>query len=660
MSTLQISFRCLVAVLSLSLFTSVSVAADNAYNKAPEVITSKCAAYMDSFDEGLTKLLAEQSPATYATVAEPLDDLMMRFYDDLLHDYLMQNAHPDEAVRKASTDCALKGFEVLSSLNANRDLYERIAKIDTKTLAAEKRFTVEYWLESFRMSGIGEDKATRDKIEQLNNEISEISNTFNININNAVGTLLVKPERLAGLPQDYLDAHPVDENGLVKITTATPDVFPIYTYVHDRELRKEITLLRGVRAYPENQAVLLNLVEKRQELATTLGHKHFAHYDMLGTMVKNPDNAIAFAAKLSAAIKEPVQKEKARMLKRMQLIVPEAKEVRSWDASYVANIIREQEYQLDAKEVREYFHYDKVRDGIIRLSEDLFDLSIKAVDAPVWHNSVEAYEVFDNDVLIGRIFLDSHPREGKFTHAAQFGIKMGKKDIEIPAGALLQNFPKGLMEHDDVETFLHEFGHLLHWVFAGQNDIANSRFQNESDFGEAPSTMLEEWVWDYNTLSDFATNAEGETIPKELVAKMNRARYFGQALGVAGQLAYTALSLELYNRDPKGLNLEAFEKDILERYAPYGYTEGTYMHTSFGHLGGYGSKYYTYQWSESIAEELLSRFKKEGMRNKKTAADYRNLILAKTGTKPAGELVRDFLGREYTVEAYANRLSKSE
>lgn len=647
------------ALLAFSFF-SLNANADNPYHRPADEISTHCAGYIAEFSAGLEKLVADDTTATYASVSEPMDDLMMAFLDELLHDYLVQNVHEDAAIRQASTDCTLKGFAVLNAMSANRPLYDRISKIDTSELSPDKAYTVNYWKQQFQISGIGEDEETRNKIKALNDEISEISNTFRLNINNAVDSIKVKKERLYGAPADYLESHPADEDGLVTITTATPDTSPIYKYVHDASLRKEIYLLRRNRAVPENQEVLLKLLSKRQELADTLGHDNFAQYNMLGTMVETPANVVKFTSKLSKAIEKPVANEKARLLKRLRSIDPDAEGVRTWHASYLSNIIREEEYQLDAKEVREYFDYSKVRDGIVSLTEDLFDLEIKPYDGATWHEDVEAYEVFENDHLIGRMYLDSHPREGKFTHAAQFGVKMGKKGVVIPEGALLMNFPKGLMEHGQVETFLHEFGHLIHWIFAGQNDIANSRFQDESDFGEAPSTMLEEWVWDYETLSRFATNAEGEVIPKELVQKMNRARYFGQALSVAAQLTYTALSFDIYNRDPEGMDLTAFEKDIFNRYAPYGYDEGTNMHAAFGHLAGYGAKYYTYQWSNSIAEELLSRFKKEGLRNKKTASDYRHMILAKTGTRAASDLVKDFLGRDFSVEAYAKKLSRVE
>lgn len=648
-----------IAVLLPSTLLSVNLTAyaENRFERTPEKITENCAVYMQAFDQKINAMVSDASKASYASVFETFDNTMTGFVDELLHDNLMQNTHTDQAVRKASTDCALKGFSALNALNANRPLYERMSQVSVKGLASDKAYTVNYWKEQFETSGISKDKQTRDKIKTLNDEISRIGTTFGQNITDGVKQIKVTPERLAGVPQDYIDSHPVGDDGLVTITTAYSDTTPISQYAHDGSLRKEVSLMSRSRAVKKNQPVLMALLEKRYQLAKLLGHDNFAVTNMLGTMVREPSKVVEFTDKLSGAIKAPAVKEKAQLFAQMKKLDAQAKEVKSWDSSYLANIVREQEYKLDAKQVREYFDYDKVRDGILSLSEDLFGLSIKPSDSDTWHSSVEAYEVYEGGKLIGSFFLDSHPREGKFTHAAQFGINLGKKGQNLPQAALLMNFPKGLMEHGQVETFLHEYGHLMHFIFAGQNDIGYSRFQSESDFGEAPSTMLEEWVWDYETLKKFATNAKGEVIPENLVKKMNSARYFGQALGVAGQLTFTALSFDLYNRNPKGLDLDVFEKDIFSRYSPYGYDEGTHMHASFGHLNGYGAKYYTYQWSNSIAEELLSRFKSEGLRNKQTASDYRNIVLAKTGTKPAAELVKDFLGRDFTVEAYAKKLS---
>ncbi|WP_158971969.1 M3 family metallopeptidase [Paraglaciecola sp. L3A3] len=659
MKLFRSSYSALFCSAFVFLFAPVAVA-ENTFQRSPEVISENCTSYMATFNQQLSTLVSDPSAATYDSVFQSFDDYMTEFVDEFLHDYLMQNVHTDQAIRKASTDCALKGMALLNELAMNRDLYDRMSAVKTQGLSADKIFTVNYWKQQFESSGIGKPKQVREQIKEVNDDISEIGNTFNQNITKAVESISVNPNRLAGLPQDYLDSHPVDENGLVVITTAYSDITPIEKYAHDASLRKEVAIMKRNRAVAENQPVLMQLLEKRYQLAKLLGHKNFAETNLLGTMVSQPSKVVQFTDKLSAAIKAPVLTEKAMLLAQKQKLTPSTKQVFSWDEAYLSNIIREQYYKLDTKLVREYFDYDKVRDGIIALSEDLFDITIKRSNMASWHTSVEAYEVYENKKLIGNFYLDSHPREGKYTHAAQFGVRLGKKDKTTPAAALVMNFPKGLMEHAQVETFLHEYGHLLHFIFAGQNDIGYSRFQGESDFNEAPSMMLQEWVWNYQTLKRFATNSKGQVIPKALVEKMNEARYLGQALGVATQLTYTAMSFDLYNRDPKDLDLNTFEQDIFNRYSPYGYVDGTYLHTSFGHLNSYGAKYYTYQWSNSIAEELLSRFKKEGLRNKKTANDYRQLILAKTGTKPAAELVKDFLGRDFTVEAYAQKLSKGE
>lgn len=647
-----------IALPIIALFSTTTYASN--YDRTPEQIAKHCKTYINTFNKQLTNLTTIKSRPTYNNVMEPLDDYLVEFADQLLHDNLMKNVHPKKEIREASTECTLQGFAIFNGLAMNRPLYDKISLVNTSHLSPTKQHTVNYWRKQFEASGIGKDAETRKKIKALNDEISEVSNKFSQNITDDIRSIRVKPERLKGVPQDYIDSHPAGEDGLVTITTSYSDIGPIFKYAHDNTLRKELYLQFNNRAYPTNQTELTDILNKRFKLAQMLNHDNFAQLDMVGTMVETPEKAQAFASKLNNAIITPVKKEKARLLARLQKTEANATKVNAWDASYISNLIRQEDYQLDAKEVREYFDYDKVRDGIVTLAEDLFTIEIKPRKQQSWHTSVESFDVYENNKHIGIFHFDSHPREGKYTHAAQFGLKMGKKDVNVPEAALLMNFPKGLMEHGQVETFLHEFGHLIHYIFAGQNEIGFSRFQDEPDFGEAPSMMLEEWVWDYDTLKAFATNKDGEVIPKKLVKKMNKARYFGQAIGTARQLTFTAFALDLYNQDPKNINLNKFEQDIYKKYSPYELSTDVHPYASFGHLTGYGAKYYTYQWSNSIAEELLSRFKKEGLRNPKTANDYRHKILAVTGTRPASELVKDFLGRDFSVDAYAKKLSKTE
>ncbi|MET0357422.1 MAG: M3 family metallopeptidase, partial [Cellvibrio sp.] len=322
-------------------------------------------------------------------------------------------------------------------------------------------------------------------------------------------------------------------------------------------------------------------------------------------------------------------------------------------------------YEVDAQKIRQYFPYAKVQQGIFDLTQALFGVSIRPWKTETWHPAVNAYEVVDKGQVIGRFYLDMHPREGKYKHAAQFGVQSGIRGIQLPVAALVCNFPGGqdpneLLEHDDVETFLHEFGHLLHSMFSGDHErIAFSGIQTEWDFVEAPSQMLEEWVWDAETLASFARNQKGEVIPTALVNKMRAGRDFGKALWTKHQLFYAATSLNVYNTNPATIDLDKFTAQIQSTYSPFGYVEGTHFYTSFGHLNGYSAIYYTYMWSLVIASDMFSEFEKNGLRNTVVAQKYRNSVLAPGGTKDAADLVQDFLGRPFSFDAFAKNLEKA-
>jgi thimet oligopeptidase len=304
-----------------------------------------------------------------------------------------------------------------------------------------------------------------------------------------------------------------------------------------------------------------------------------------------------------------------------------------------------------------------VRDGVLRLAEDLFSVEIRAWDTPVWHEDVEAYELFDNGQLIGRFYFDNHPRPGKFTHANMIPIYPGVPGEDVPVAVLVQNLPRGdhatgLMEHSQVETLLHEFGHMLHGMFGGtQRWFGQAGITTEWDFVEAPSQMLENWVYDYDTLTRFAVDAAGNAIPRELVEKMNRVRYFNAGLSDMGQLGLTNISLQ-FHQQPVPADLGAATRAWMSEYSLIPPPDYVQMQDAFSHLDGYSAVYYTYRWSQVIADDLFTRFRAEGIRNPQTAADYRKAILDRGGTQPAAELVRAFLGRDVSLDAYRANLQK--
>lgn len=574
---------------------------------------------------------------------------------------LYANVHPHPEIRAAAEQCEQNLVSLISEISLSRSLYNQIAHIDLATLDQEDHRFVEHMLRDYKRSGVDKDDATRARIKSLNEEINLIGQQFDKNIRDGSRQLIINSvSDLKGLPQDYIDAHKPDEQGKIILTTAYPDYFPFMQFAENDELRKKFYVLFRQQAYPENKQVLQQLLAKRYELARLLGYKNFSEYITEDKMIKSPANAQSFIDKVSLLANPRAETEYNELLKRLQKIDPSAKKVADWQKLYIEHLVKKEKYDVNSQEVRKYFHYDNVREGIFDLTETMFGVTIRPWNAPVWHESVHAYEVVEKGKVIGRFYLDMHPRDGKYQHAAQFSITSGLKDVQLPEAALICNFPNTLMEHTDVETFLHEFGHLMHDLFAGvdQRWVYFSGTKTELDFVEAPSQMLEEWVWDAKTLATFARNEKGEVIPPELVKKMVNARDFGKALWTKHQLFYAALSLGFYNQDPALLELDKKMAEIQASYSPFGYVNDTYFYASFGHLNGYSSLYYTYMWSLVIAADMHSEFLKKGLRNSDLANHYRETVLAPGGKKDAAQLVEDFLGRPYSFDAFAKDLSK--
>lgn len=608
----------------------------------------------------------ERSPnaSSVGSILKPVNDLFVKLDLGANKASLYAVVHPNEEIRTTAEECEQDFSKLATDISVSRPLYEALSQLDVSNEDDLTRRWTEKLLRDFRRAGVDKDEQTRARIVALQEELVELGQTFDRNIREDVRTLVLDSvDELDGLPDDYIEAHQPGDDRKIRLTTDYPDYIPFARYAHNDARRKEFAIMFRDRGYPANEAVLDDILTKRFELAQLLGYDNYADYITEDKMVKSADNAQAFIEKIVTAALPRSDQDYDVLLERLQKIDPDATSVGAWQSSYVSDIVRRENFELDSKALREYFAYDRVRDGIFDLVASLFEVTIRTWDTPVWHESVEAYELVENGEVIGRFFLDMHPRDGKFKHAAEFSIMTGVEGFHLPLSALVCNFPggdgtEGLMEHGQVETFLHEFGHLIHDMFAGsQKWIGVSGISTEWDFVEAPSQMLEEWIWDKETLQRFAVNEEGQIIPDELVEKMNAARDFGRGIGALQQMFYASISLNYYNRDPATFELLPMLKELQERYSPYEFLEGTHMFANFGHLFGYSAIYYTYMWSQVIALDMFSRFEEEGIRNTDTAKSYRKKVLGPGGSRDAADLVEDFLGRPYGFEAFANRLN---
>jgi thimet oligopeptidase len=602
---------------------------------------------------------AKDALATFNTILLEVDTL-----DG--YSSLMFNVSPVKEVRDVAEKCRVDLSKFSSNLSLDRSVYDAISKVPMDGADAITTHFVEKMLRDYRRSGVDKDDATRARIAEINDELTKLGQEFQKNINSDTRKIELTDEAsLDGLPDDWKAAHPKNAEGKVVVTTDYPDLMPFLTYSNDAAARRALQSAAAGRGYPQNGEILKKIMTLRAEYAKLVGYANYAAWDLSDKMSGTPEVVENFIMEAKRAAQPRIDKDLETLLARKQKDDKAAEKVEMSDRHYLINKVRAEKYEFDAKAVREYFPYAKVKDGIFALYGELFGVEFAPItDGKTWHPAVEAWEMKREGALIGRFYLDNHPREDKYKHAAMFPIQTGLEGDRIPWASLVCNFPnpadgEALMEHDDVVTFFHEFGHLIHHLLARKGEwVATSGINVEWDFVEAPSQLLEEWAWDAKVLARFAKNNKDKAIPAKLVERMKAAEEFGKGVELARQIFFAAYSYHLHAQDAATLDLEAFTEELYAKWSPYPRPEGDKIYANFGHLIGYKSAYYTYQWSLAIAKDLFGRFKDKGLLDKEVAADYRAKVLEPGGTKKADALITDFLGRERNLEAYREWIEK--
>ncbi|GAB2478303.1 M3 family metallopeptidase [Jatrophihabitans fulvus] len=586
-------------------------------------------------------------------------DLELRGADSVAG--LMQEVHPDEDVRTLAETRSQDIARVVTERGMDGELFAAIEATDPSELGddAEALRLRELVLRDFRRSGVDRSEDVRTRLREIAERLTVLDQDFGRAIRDDVRSIRIGPDRLTGLPQDWIDAHPAGDDGLVTVTTDYPDWLPFGAFAADAAARRELAVEFLNRGWPDNDAVLREMFALRHEKATLLGYASWPDYDADVKMIKTSAAIGEFVERVADAAEAAGRRDAETVLARRRQDEPDADGLDASSTRYYSELVRREQFDVDAQSVRRYFEFPKVRAGLLDVTGRLFGVEYRPVDVPVWHDDVASYDVVKDGRTLGRIHLDLHPREGKFKHAAQFDLRAGIEGRQLAEGVLVCNFSRGLMEHNDVVTLFHEFGHLVHHVLggAGQRFVRFSGVATEWDFVEAPSQMLEEWAWDADVLRTFATDADGEPIPADLVARMRAAKDFGKGLFVRGQLFYTALAYEVHRDRPDDLTERV--KQLQSRYDFNRYLEGTHFHASFGHLAGYTSAYYTYMWSLVIAKDLFSAFDPSDLFAPDVAGRYRDRILAQGGRKDAADLVEDFLGRPFGFDAFAAWLDRA-
>ena len=633
----------------------------------PETLLTDTRAALATARSELETLLGVKGPRTESDTLGPYQRLQLALSNAGHRAGLLSEVHPDKPLREAAEASVQEISAYATELSLHRGLYDALASVSVEGLPADTRRFLEHTLRDFRRSGVDKDEPTRARLKELADRAVRLGQDFDRAIREDVRNVSLRPEQLAGLPEDYRAAHKAGADGKVRITTDYPDLLPFRTYAHDGEARRQLYLQNTSRAYPGNEKVLREILEVRAEQAQLLGAASWADYVTEDKMSKAAKVVSEFLARVAEVSEGPARRDVDRLLQRKQKDVPSATRVEDWEKAYYEERVKQEELGFDSQSVRPYFEFNRVRDGLLTITSRLFGIRyVRLADLPAWHPKVESYDVYRGDEKLGRIHLDLHPRPDKYKHAAQFPIVSGVKGVQLPEGALICNFTDpavhspALLDHDDVVTLFHEFGHLMHHVLGGQQRwLGFSGVATEWDFVEAPSQMLEEWAWDPETLKLFARHIEtDEPIPAELVHRMREANEFGKGAHTRHQVFYAQLSLALHSRPPADVDITRTMVELQKKYSPFPYVDGTHFFASFGHLNGYSAMYYTYLWSLVIAKDLLGEFQRHGLLDDATASRYRDTVLVPGGSKDAADLVKDFLGRPYGFEAFQQWLEK--
>lgn len=580
---------------------------------------------------------------------------------------LMAVAHPDDGVREKAKLCEPKIDKLETSIWLDAKLARVMKRFAAKKepLSKPRARLLDRILRDFRRNGLDLDEKGQAIIRDINEQLTKLGLEFDTNLAESHLFVTATKAQLDGLPKEWILSHPPNKDGNVEITTDYPDYYPVLQYAKDRKLALELYKQFENRAADKNIPVIEKMLALRAQKAKLLGYSTWADYVLEERMAKDAKTVAAFLESLRKHLAKKGEAELAEFkAAHVKLGGKPTDAIPPSDRLYLEDQVRKAKYGLDSKEVSKYFEVRRVKDGLLAITSKLFDIRYRpAANAPTWHPDVEAMEVTDSaGKLLGRFYFDLYPRENKYKHAAVFSVrdtvKMPDGSRLMPIAAIECNFPKpggaapALMSHADAVTFFHEFGHVLHHLLSEAELSSFAGTSVARDFVESPSQMLEEWAWQKDTLALFARHHDTNApLPAPLHAAMLRSRGFGRAIATQRQL-YLAAVDQAYHTRPLPLDTTKVLAELNDAYTPFKYVEGTHFQASFGHLIGYDAGYYGYQWALSIAQDLFTRFKKEGLLNPKTAADYRASVLAPGDSDDASNLVARFLGRPPSDAAY--------
>ncbi len=571
----------------------------------------------------------------------------------------MAQVHPEEKIRKEGSKIEAQIENYYLQLALDRELFEAIDNIDENNLDPDDKRYHEFLLRDFEDAGQLLDDEERKKLQKIDEELIDLGIEFEENIAKDRTKLLFEEDELTGLTDHELGSFNKEGDKFV-VTMAYPHINAVMENCSNRETREKVWKAFSNRATKKNPKILQKATDLRYKKAKLQKKKTWAEYRLRYRMSESPKNVEEMYKTLLPMLKKKVEKEVDILLSLDETLDT----LSAWDVIYLIAKERSRVSNIDTSRLKEYFELHHVKAVMLEICEEVFGLEFNQKDnTGAWHDDVELWEVKDSTTkeLIAHFYLDLYPREGKFTHAAVMDITSGNLDLKSSC-SMVANFPnpnigKALMSFDEVETLFHEFGHVLHHCL-GQNNYTRMCGTNvEWDFVEAPSQIMEHWVWKTECIERLAIHYEsGEKLDLPIIEKLQKSKNIGVALGILRQVGMGLEDQFLHGENYKDPHHIIVEKAHVSPIF-YPFKEVNHL-ASFGHmLGGYDAGYYGYLWAEVIGDDLFSRFEEEGILSSSVGKDYREKILSPGGSKDANDLVKDFLGRDWSNNSFLKQKS---
>ena len=591
--------------------------------------------------------------AGVASVLDAWDDTFIALEDVGGPAATLLNVHPDTKVRDAGRACRAKISSFLSEVHQSDKLFERVKVVRTaNAVESELRNDI---IASFEDSGVTLPKEKRARAKEISDRITALSYEYNKNIRDNNTKLTFTPAEYEGLPQSYVE-RVKKPDGTIEVTLDNPDYFPFMRSSANDEARKRYYIAFYRRGGARNLAILEEVVQLRKELASLHGVRSFAHYALGRRMAGTPETVHRFlddvAASMAAVEKRNLDELRKLKAGTLGTPLPETTLTR-WDVDYWLERFNERHFNLDPESTRKYFPPDATLAWLIDVTERVYTLKLNKSQAPLWHPDVLVYDVQDaaTEALLGTVYLDLYPREGKLKTAAASTTRHGStRTGRTPISVVMANFDRKGLSFGSVEVFFHEFGHAMHNILSQTRYATNAGTSTETDFVEAPSQIYEEWARRPQTLALLEAHCSGcPKVDAKVITALLAARQFGAVFFDSMNHEWAQLDMALTGEAP-GKPMEHWQK--IEGASPLGHVPGSEMPGIFHHImGNYAAGYYGYIWAEVIGKDMLSAWGND-LLDARVGTRFRNTILARGGEEPAKQMVERFLGRPMSSKAY--------